>query len=807
MTVSTTDSQIDYSSGGPSFPIPFKFLRDEDIRPVLTLADGSQVTLVQNVQYALTGAGNENGGTLTSAYAQTALATAGTLLRISRVMAPTQETDLRNQGRYFAETHESAFDKLTMLVQQSLTGVANALSLNSLKNRWDFRGLRGVNAGNPIDPQDVTTKSYVDSSNAAQDTRIDSLSAGLPGTNYAFPWSTTTTTGTKTLTPGFEFSSAVLYINGIAQTYGKAFAVAGNQIILAEAIPAGSEVYAILGQNVVPTAGLPSGMVAFSQDEVYPPATVGFRFKRTLHSKDAPFRCAADGITDDSDGLVALFAMSRALGGRCEIVIDDGIHACQKLLQCTSNTTVRFVGSLKCIGNPAVGTDTLLLPVNGASNVTYLNPKVDCNNIPAVNGVICRTGHSGFLCIGGDVRNCAHDKAGTRGGRAYIVESLQTSLNNRAPQLIACKATNCYNALGLQGGSGTATTPILGGRSLVLIDGLSADNCDAAVALFGVPAAGSTFTFPYAAEVMHVVISNLVTRNCGKNSQYALQDGVILGDRACNITIQGFSGFNTSDYGSVDAVVAGNFAKCKIEGTFYGEAANAIRFSPYKEADGGPAFENSIQDTDIKLDVHGAVGDFIKNTATSGAYVVRSSVSGSATSVATSRAVPANFISMTSLRVDLYERTQNSRISGCADQVSATLFSALPNKKIDLDIGRVGPLDIRGDLTTTSFAPSHFYRDQSASARDGKVMVDADAFTMYMERTQGSETFDPFLAYNAATSSGRVSSGTTVVFGWNAGYLFAPALGNYASDAAAAAASVPVGGIYRNAGVLQVRTA
>lgn len=253
MTVSTTDSQIDYSSGGPSFPIPFKFLRDEDIRPVLTLADGSQVTLVQNVQFTITGAGSETGGTLISAYAQAALATAGTLLRISRVMDPTQETDLRNQGRYFAETHERVFDKLTMLVQQSLAGVANALSLNSLKNRWDFRGLRGVNAGNPIDPQDVTTKSYVDSSNAAQDSRIDSLSAGLPGTNYAFPWSTITTTGTKTLTPGFEFSSAVLYINGIAQTYGRAFAVAGNQIVLAQAIPAGTEVYAILGQYVVPS--------------------------------------------------------------------------------------------------------------------------------------------------------------------------------------------------------------------------------------------------------------------------------------------------------------------------------------------------------------------------------------------------------------------------------------------------------------------------------------------------------------------------------------------------------------------------
>lgn len=260
MTVSTTDSQIDYSSGGPSFPIPFKFLRDEDIQPVLTLADGSQVVLTQNVQYTLTGSGNEGGGTLTSAYAQTAI-NSGALLRIARIMQPTQETDLRNQGRYFAETHERVFDRLTMLIQQALTGVGNSLSLNSLKNRWDFKGLRGVNVGDPIDPKDVANKSYVDTSNAAQDTRIDALSAGLPGTNYAFPWSTTTTTGTRTLTPGFEFASATLYINGIAQTFGKSFAVAGNKILLAQAVPAGTEIYAILGQYVTPSTTISPDLV------------------------------------------------------------------------------------------------------------------------------------------------------------------------------------------------------------------------------------------------------------------------------------------------------------------------------------------------------------------------------------------------------------------------------------------------------------------------------------------------------------------------------------------------------------------
>lgn len=545
--------------------------------------------------------------------------------------------------------------------------------------------------------------------------------------------------------------------------------------------------------------------VDFSHDDLYPPASAGFRFKRQLHTKDAPFNCKADG-SDDSDALVALFDMSRALGGRCEIVIDDGIHGCSKLLQCTSNTTITFVGSLKCLGNPAVGTDCILMPVNGAANVCYFNPTIDCNNIPAVSGVICRTGHPGFLSFGGEVRNAAHDPTRTpagAGGRGAIIESVFTSLNNRAPKIIGLKVVNSYMAIGIQGGTGTATTPINGGRSLVLVDGITGDNCDIGVGIFGIPASGSTFTYPYPAEIMQGVVNGMF-RNCGKNTQYSGQDGVIAADRACNIEVN-FSAFNTSDYATIDSVVRGNFANCKISGTFAGNANSALSFSPYKEANGGPAFENSIQDSDFKIDVNGTVSDFIKNSTTSAGYVARSTVSGSATVVTSGRAVPANFVGMTSLTVNLYERTQNSRIIGKADQVSSTLFSALPGKEINLDLARVGGLDVRGDLTITSFAPKHQFRDQSASARDGQTLVDVDSFGLYMERTNATDTFDPFLLYNAATAVGRLYCGTTPVFGWNAGYIFMPALGNYANDAAAAAASIPIGGVYRNAGVLQVR--
>ncbi|WP_225786073.1 tail fiber domain-containing protein [Pseudomonas sp. Marseille-P9655] len=253
MTVSTTESVVEYISGGPAFPIPYRFLQDSDIQAVLVDQVGNAETLVLGTQYTLSGAGTQNGGTLTSAYAASVLATPGGSLTISRVMIPVQPTDLRNQGRFLAETHEFVFDRLTMLVQQGIALASRALLRPWGKNYYDAQGRQIKNLGAPTIPGDATNKKYVDDQNNAQDVRIDALSAGLPGTNYAFPWSTTTTQSTKTLTPGFTFASATLYLNGIAQPYGKAFAVVANQIVLAEAVPAGTEVYAILGQSVVPT--------------------------------------------------------------------------------------------------------------------------------------------------------------------------------------------------------------------------------------------------------------------------------------------------------------------------------------------------------------------------------------------------------------------------------------------------------------------------------------------------------------------------------------------------------------------------
>ena len=159
MTVSTTDSVVEYVSGGPAFPIPYRFLQDSDIEAVLVKQDGTSETLT-GAQYTLTGAGTQAGGTLTSTYAAGFLATPGASLTISRVMEAVQPTDLRNQGKFLAETHEKVFDRLTMLIQQGFAILRRALLKPIGKDYYDAQGSRISNLGNPTQNQDAVPKLY-----------------------------------------------------------------------------------------------------------------------------------------------------------------------------------------------------------------------------------------------------------------------------------------------------------------------------------------------------------------------------------------------------------------------------------------------------------------------------------------------------------------------------------------------------------------------------------------------------------------------------------------------------------------------
>lgn len=182
----TVPSEIDRS--GPyygngvtkTFPYEFRIIHEAHISVVMTTAAGHESTLALNSDYTVTNVGAPGGGDVVL----TNPLPSGYSIVNLRGLPFTQETDLENQGAYYAETVEDALDLAAMRDQQLKEGLDRSLKAPVTDGGVDMTlPSKDARAGRYLsfaeDGRPVATTFDVEAAQRAAETAVSSASTAV----------------------------------------------------------------------------------------------------------------------------------------------------------------------------------------------------------------------------------------------------------------------------------------------------------------------------------------------------------------------------------------------------------------------------------------------------------------------------------------------------------------------------------------------------------------------------------------------------------------------------------------------------
>jgi hypothetical protein len=164
MSFSITTARKDYTGDGVTtvyaYDFPIQQTSHLRVTKATTASPPVETTLTEGVDYSVSGAGSATGGNVTL----TAAITNGHHLTFRRILTLNQQTDIRNQGAFFPEIHEDAFDQFVMMIMQLQEQINRALTFQPTSTKSGYtmadpvanKALRWNSTGTAIELYDPT---------------------------------------------------------------------------------------------------------------------------------------------------------------------------------------------------------------------------------------------------------------------------------------------------------------------------------------------------------------------------------------------------------------------------------------------------------------------------------------------------------------------------------------------------------------------------------------------------------------------------------------------------------------------------
>lgn len=167
----------------------------------------------------------------------------GTQVLIRRIMPKNVPyTDFKRGNAFSQDNLNRSFLQQLYVTQEMLDGFLPEGFY--FKQDVNMGGFNIKNLGDAVDPDDAIKKETTD----ALEERLVSLEGDLSSVSPStLAWHKIAIGGETSMQPPYTFDSAILFINGVAQTFDEAYIVTSNTIVFAEPLLAGDMVFALIG--------------------------------------------------------------------------------------------------------------------------------------------------------------------------------------------------------------------------------------------------------------------------------------------------------------------------------------------------------------------------------------------------------------------------------------------------------------------------------------------------------------------------------------------------------------------------------